>query len=813
MRVAGATIAMSLLLLTAALGGEGDRKIIFAVRTTLTPDVDGWLNDPCWRKAVPVTDFIQYDPVEGEEPSEPTTVRLLYDDHALYVGVECNDSEPAGVVKRLSRRDRTTEADRFTVMIDSYMDHQTGFVFSTNVSGVQSDGILSQGGSVYDLTWDAVWSVQTRRHRNGWSAEFAIPWNALRFASNAYHWGINFRRYISRKKETLEWAMVPRSETYAIPRWGMVQGLDGIQPPLHLEVTPYVSATRTMTTGQTPGGAPAGTEYGYGADIKYGLSRNFTLDATFNPDFGQVEVDQSVLNLTVFETRFPEKRPFFVEGAQMFTFGGSVDNTPLTLFFSRRLGRQPRFANTVPFAYGNTVQENPQLTTILGAVKVTGRTADGLSVAALSSVTDEEFARITPPGQPGFAVRTEPRATYTVARVKQEWHDGSWLGGMATVAAFHHGRPALSGGVDWNARVFDGSYTVDGYLAGVRAASGDGAAGRMLVSRLNAEHWITTASYDFSGKHFNPNDLGFFAQPHDHGGYVQAVYRENLAEGLFRRYTFALNPEMRWNWAGIRTHALVRGDAVGEFSNFWFGMLTVERALPAFDDEERGIIGLYRRPGNTVVSATVETDDRHALSATAVAGYKHEDDGAWTWYGSAALTIRPSAWMELNPGISYQRTRDERAWVYPDGSVLDAAVAPARFSVFGTRDLQLLDLSLHGIITFTRTLSVQFFTQVFLTRGGYGEFFRLLPSGTLTPYGYRGDASYYSHDFNAVTLNANVLLRWEYLPGSTVYLVWTQARYGNNGLYGLGLMQGFKEVLQLPREDVLLLKGSYWFSL
>jgi hypothetical protein len=361
--------------------------------------------------------------------------------------------------------------------------------------------------------------------------------------------------------------------------------------------------------------------------------------------------------------------------------------------------------------------------------------------------------------------------------------------------------------------VFDGSYTVDGYLAGVRAASGDGAAGRMLVSRLNAEHWITTASYDFSGKHFNPNDLGFFAQPHDHGGYVQAVYRENLAEGLFRRYTFALNPEMRWNWAGIRTHALVRGDAVGEFSNFWFGMVTVERALPAFDDEERGIIGLYRRPGNTMVSATVETDDRHALSARAVAGYKHEDDGAWTWYGSAALTIRPSAWMELNPGISYQRTRDERAWVYPDGSVLDAAVAPARFSVFGTRDLQLLDLSLHGIITFTRTLSVQFFTQVFLTRGGYGEFFRLLPSGALTPYGYRGDASYYSHDFNAVTLNANVLLRWEYLPGSTVYLVWTQARYGNNGLYSLGLMQGFKEVLQLPREDVLLLKGSYWFSL
>ena len=593
----------------------------------------------------------------------------------------------------------------------------------------------------------------------------------------------------------------------------MIEGLDGIKPPLHLEVTPYVSATRTMTTGQPAGGRPAGTEYGYGADIKYGLSRNFTLDATFNPDFGQVEVDQSVLNLTVFETRFPEKRPFFVEGAQMFTFGGSADNTPLTLFFSRRLGRQPRYASSITSSPGNEVIENPQLTTILGAVKMTGRTADGLSVAVLSSMTEEEHALISRVGGPSFSVLTEPRATYNVARVKQEWSDGSWMGGIATLSAFHHTRKAVSGGVDWNARVFDGVYTVDGYLAGASAAGGDGAAGRLLMSRLSAEHWFMTGSYDFYGKHFNPNDVGFFAQPHDHGGYVQLLYRENLTDGLLRRYALALNPEMRWNWDGVRTHALLRGEAVGDFSNFWFGTLTAERALPAYDDEERGIIGVYKRPGSTLLTAAVETDDRHALSATALAGYKRDDVGAWTWYGNASVTIRPSAWMEVNPSVYYQRTRGERAWVYPDGSVYDPAVAPARFSVFGDRDLQLLDLSLRGIVTFARTLSVQFFTQVFLTRGRYGDHYRLLPSGTLTPYNYHADASYYSHDFNAVTLNANVLVRWEYLPGSTIYLVWTQARSGDNGLYGLGLSQGFKDVLHLPREDVLMLKGSYWFSL
>jgi hypothetical protein len=222
---------------------------------------------------------------------------------------------------------------------------------------------------------------------------------------------------------------------------------------------------------------------------------------------------------------------------------------------------------------------------------------------------------------------------------------------------------------------------------------------------------------------------------------------------------------------------------------------------------------LYRRPGTSTVSLTVETDDRHALSALAMVGYTRDDANSSTWSGHGSLTIRPSTWMELNPAVYYQRTLREPAWVYPDGSVEDPSVAASRFSVFGDRDLQLLDISLRGIVTFTRTLSVQFFSQVFLARGRYEGYTRLLPSGVLTPYDYRSHPSYYSHDFNSVTVNANVLLRWEYLPGSTVYLVWTQARYGDNGLYWLGLSQGLRDVLKLPREDVILLKASYWFSL
>ena len=802
-----------------AVSGEKAPKQVFAARTFERPNLDGFLNDACWAQAAAVTDFIQFDPVEGNPPTEQTAVQLLYDDHALYVAVFCADSEPEGIVRQLSRRDRSTEADRFTVMIDSYMDHQTAFVFSTNVSGVQSDGVLSQGGSVYDNTWDAVWSVTTRVGKPGWSAELAIPWNALRFAEGSYRWGINFRRYISRKKEMLEWVMVTRGERYAIPLWGTVEGISGIQPPIHLEIAPYLSATRTMTTGSVPGAAPTGNAWAVGADIKYGVSRNFTLDATVNPDFGQVEVDQAVLNLTVFETRFPEKRPFFVEGAQIFTFGASVDNTPLTLFFSRRLGRQPRLSSSVPGsiarggALAGTIGENPQLTTILGAVKVTGRTAAGLSVAALTSATDEEHALIRRSDGTTFTMRTEPRGSYNALRLKQEWENGSWWGGMATLTAMENAVPALSGGSDWNLRMLDGRYTMDGYLAGTHNHSGSGTAGRLLFSRISAEHWFPTISYDFYTPKFAPNDIGFFAQPHDHGGYAQLVYRENAAGGMFLRYSFALNPEARWNWDGVRTHALLRAETVGEFSNFWEATLSYALSFPAYDDEEKGIVDLYERPGAHTAIVRVQTDDRHKLFASTIAGYEQDDLHKTLFLGQIALTYRPSSWLELEPSVTYQRISNEEAWLYPDGNISDPVVSPDRFSLFGDRSLEVVDYSLRGIVTFTRTLSLQFFSQLYWARGKYTGYRRLTHSGTMVPYSYETSGFYSNHDFNSVTLNANVLLRWEYLPGSTLYLVWTQARYGDHGRYGIGLQERFGDAFRLPREDVLMVKGTYWFSL
>ncbi len=805
----------------APAGSSG--KVITAVRTDQAPTLDGLVNEPQWQVAPAALDFTQFDPEEGALPTEQTSVRILYDDHALYVGVICYDSKPDLIVHQLTRRDRSSEAERFSVQIDSYHDHQTAFVFSTNVSGVQSDGVLSQDGAVYDITYDAVWSVKTATYLDGWSAEFEIPYNALRFSEQEgidLEWGINFRRYISRKHETDEWVMVPRSERLQISRWGHMRGLRNISPPLHLNISPYISSTSTLHPANSYWSRASDHALLGGLDLKYGITRDFTLDATVNPDFGQVEVDQAVLNLTVFETRFPEKRPFFVEGSQLFTFGAGVDNTSMPLFFSRRIGKRPSNASDIDNIFigpnpptGVSLEENPSVTTILGAAKISGHSNAGLSVGALSAVTDVEDALLRLSFGRDSSVQTEPRGSYNVFRLKQDLGNDSWVGGIATVVSRDGMSPAFSGGVDWNARFGNGSYAWDGFAAAAHSASTttrrDGFAGRLLISKIAAEHWFYTTSYDFASRYFNPNAIGFFAQPHDHGGYVQLLYRENFAKGVFRRYSAALNPEYRWNWDGVLTRATLNTEFSGEFASFWQGTFGYTYSHSAFDDAERGIIGIYKRPAGHTLQLSVTTDGRKDVSASVTGIYDVDVRRKRRIIGQVGLTLRPASWMELTPLVYYAHTRNEEAWVFPGGNIVDNSISPLQFSVFGERDVDQLDLELRGIVTFTRDISLQFFSQVFLARGRYDSYRRLGRGEELIPYVPLANFT----DFNEISFNANVLLRWEYLPGSTIYLVWTQERSSDSRNYSSGFGRRFNDTFSIPHEDVLLLKVSYLLPL
>jgi hypothetical protein len=809
-RILGGILAVSLVLCEMVFAGNSP-KVIRAVRTEGPIVLDGLLHDWRWQAAPPVEDFTQFYPLEGGEPTERTSVRILYDDRALYVGVICYDSNPHGIVSQLTRRDRTSEADRFTVQIDSYHDHQTAFVFSVNVAGVQSDGFLSQDGNVYDLSYDAVWRVQTARHREGWSAEFVIPYNALRFSlqqDGRYEWGINFRRYISRKRETIEWVMVPSTERLLISKWGHLTGITNITPPLNVSFIPYVSGTASFES-EAPGRPFRSDQAGNaGLDIKYGLSRNFTLDVAINPDFGQVEVDQAILNLTVFETFYPEKRPFFIEGASLFEFGTAVDNTPLALFYSRRIGQRPLGSYFVTAPRGGSVVSNPLVTTILGAAKVTGHSESGLSLGVLTTATAEENAVVKDSTGSEQKIRTEPRGTYNVVRLKQELGGSSWLGGIATLAARENVLPAYSGGLDWNLRFDDGMYTLDGYVAAVHSSTTrlnpDGGAGRVLFSKISAEHWFYTLSYNFATPRFNSNDLGFFNRPRHHGGYVQLLYRESKGEALFRQYAFSLVPETRWNWDGVRTLAQVEFTFSGDWTNFWLTTLKYTFNDHAYDDAERGIIGLYRRPVHHALQLGVQTDERQPVSAAVITQYKKDGKRKTGISTLVGITLRPTTFIELTPLAYFERTRDEETGVLSGGRI----ATQGGLSLFADRDVDEIDLALRGIVTFTRTLSLQFYTQILLARGRYHGYRVLLESDR-----FIGVAMPPNYDFNYAIFDANVLLRWEFLPGSTIYLVWTQNRFGDSGNFATDFGPRLRETFKLPHDDAVLLKLSYWIPL
>jgi hypothetical protein len=818
------TLSIAYVVFGETLVGGVSVKNIVASRVSAPPKIDGILNEDAWKLAVPITGFQEFDPDEGAPATEETSVRIIYDDDALYVGVLCFDSEPDKIVKQLTRRDRSVQADRFSVIIDSYHDHTTAFLFSGSVSGVKSDGVLSQDGMVYDVQWDAVWDFNAQIIPSGWSAEFKIPYSAIRFADqeDEYVWGINFRRYIPRKQETDEWVMVPRKDTppgtiSSVSRMGNLSGIINIHPPLHIELMPYHVSKVNYLSQPSPFSLRKEYQPNAGIDMKYGLTNNFTLDLAVNPDYGQVEVDQAKLNLTVFETYYPEKRPFFVEGSQIFSFGNSFDYKQLRLLYSRRIGRQPRGYDYMALDTGETFSEKPEVTTILTSAKLSGRTNDGLEIGFLTALTDREEAVIrSSNGVESSPITVEPRASYNALRLRQNIWDNSTIGLMATSSFKQKYFPTLSGGVDWQIRTDDRQYELDGYLAGSILKSSPserctGGAGRLAFGKLGGDHWLVYSAYDFSTKKFSINDMGYYSQPREHGGYTAVSYKEDHANEPLRRYGITSETDYRWNWDGNNTINYLEIEPWMEFRNFWQLSFDYIHNFPANDDANRGIIGLYRRPSTNSLSATIRTDSRHMIEASIQTGYTNTAKGAHTTFLWFQSTIRPLSWMEFTPGYMIIRTRNEEAWVtspnYPYYFYADGL-----YNLFGDRDIDEHEFSLRGTVTFMKNLSLQFYTQILLAKGQYTNFKELIGKDNLPLYDFENSLAYKDPNFNEKTLNANIVLRWEYLPGSTFYLVWTQGRHGYRGKYEQEFSNDFNDVFSLPMDNVILAKISYWWS-
>ncbi len=795
----------------AQAGSSG--KSILAARTPTPPRIDGSLNDKVWSLAPPSSSFTQFDPVEGAAPTESTSVRVLFDDNAIYFGIMMYDSQSKRIVRQLTRRDRSSEADRIGITIDSYNDRLTGFNFSVNASGVQTDGIISSDGVIYDTNWDAVWESATRILRTGWSVEVKIPFSALRFPPRKkYTWGVNFRRYISRKKETDEWVMIPHGQTGLVSKIGNVTGIANINPPTYLEILPYALSRQMYQPTAVMEDEKKKFEGGVGLDVRYGPTSTATLNATFNPDFGQVEADQAILNLTSFETFYPEKRPFFLEGSQIFDFGTAFDGTGMRLFYSRRIGLQPDY---LP-ALGEEVLSVPKKTTILGAGKLTAHTASGLTVGVLEALTDEEHATVATPTGSVEERLAAPLSNFWVARLKKTVLENSSIGAMLTSVNRRGILPAQSGGVDWSLRFADNTYTADGYLAFSHTSVNSvdrvtGTAARLYTGKIAGDHWVYTTTYDYASREYNINDVGFLLRANDHGGYSQVQYQELVAPGILRRYYVRLAADYRWNFDNINLTKNFEFNPVFELKNFWTLSASFQRNFSVYDDRETRGRELYKRPSEVQLKLDVTTDPRPKAVGTYSATFLSTAKGAKIFLATADITFRPVTWTELTANLLFGSTMNEEAWVNPYGNILPDT------TVFGSRETRQYSATIGGTITFTRDLTLQIYGQLFLARGHYDAYRRLVsPSsfvGFDTEFRSRLMAQGLSADFNQQVFNANVVLRWEYLPGSTIYLVWTQARNGFDDRFFNTFSENLSNSFRLPADNVFLLKINYWWSL
>lgn len=813
--ILGITQIVIIFLNQIAYGGSSHKNIV-ATRTETKLKIDGVLNEHQWERAIPVTDFVQYDPVEGSEPTEKTSVRVLYDDNALYFGVICYDSNPAGIRQQLTRRDRQNEADRFSITIDSYNDGQTGFVFVGNVSGVQSDGVLYHDGIFYDIQWDAVWNYNAIIIENGWSAEFEIPFSALRFQNqdDEYVWGINFRRYISRKKEIIEWVLIPRSESGSISKIGNLSGIKNIKPSLNISVQPYVVARTNFEQDLKPYNYEKVFYNNIGVDVKYNLTSNFTIDAAINPDFGQVEVDQEVMNLTVFETHFPEKRPFFLEGSHIFSFGMTADEKVFNLFYTRRIGREPRM--NLPDDKTEIVK-HPKNTTILAATKISGKTHSGTELGLLSTVTDQELLvyRDTAGQRKSFLV--EPMASYNVFRVSQNIFDYSAIGLMATSSFLRNYSPSFAGGFDWKLRFKDNQYAVDGYLVGSSQTSFydkqkmDGSAGRIFLGRIAAKHWLYNTSFDFASKNFSIDELGYFSQPREYGGITQIIFKEDQAEKLFLRYSILMQADYRWNYQGLNTTKNIGIGSRFTFKNFWSVELFQINHISSYYGPERGIIDVYKTPNVNSFQTIIQTDTRKLISAKSHLIYEIDSKQKKEFLTSFNVTYRPTTWIEIAPMFTFAKRWNEESGLLLGSSyyTLYDPILEKSFTVFGDRDLNYFDIAMRGIVTLTNKLTLQFFSQLMFYKWHYQNFKRLVSPSEMEII----DFPFYFKDLNYKVMNTNVVVRWEFLPGSTVFFVWTHMKQDVNNVYFTNLRNDISNIFKIFPNNVLLIKLNYWFGL
>jgi hypothetical protein len=843
----------------APISGRATATTAMAARVTTPPVLDGRTDDPVWTTAQVIDQFLEYDPNEGKETRFKTEVRVTYDDRNLYVLARMYDPAPDSIVSLLSRRDVRTASEQLKLMIDSYHDKKTAFEFIVNPAGVKRDFYVSNDNNE-DASWDAVWDVATKIDSVGWVAEFRIPFSQIRYAPGDEHtFGLMIVRDIARTGARISWPLYHRNSQGYVSQSGELRGIGRLPMPRRLELLPYaVLKNETRDFGSAP---PAGAaRYDHpnkitaGMDLKYGLSSDLTLDATINPDFGQVEADPAQLNLTAFESFFEERRPFFLEGAGIFSFNtscGDIDSGCTGLFYSRRIGRNPQLADQ----YGDATSATA--TPIATAAKITGRMANGFSVGLLDAVT-QRVDGVTPfDGQP---VAIEPRTNYAVARLQRDHSDGNGDMGLMLTAvnrqldagsAPYLRSGAYTGGLDLRRRFWNKNYEIRTFAAtsdmrGSQQAiaalqtntvhayqrpddripfdslrtSLRGDAERISFSKFGGGVTRFQTVYQRFSPGFESNDIGYQQRADEQLFRNWFALQYQKPTKYYQRAFFNFNFQERWSTEGLPLGSGLNHNFHVQLPNYYwvhFGVNANELLTSYADRDARGGPAIRRSPSKSFWSG-IESDSRRAVTANVwFGGWKGDEGRSFDAYVNPYVEFRVSSRFSTSFGFNYERYTTDQQFYDSYGAV----GSDTTHYTFARLDQTTVSLNSRLNFTATPNLSFQFYGEPFVSNGIYSDWKELAApradayADRYKPYG-SGKGIF--DGFNYRQLRSSAVLRYEYRPGSTLFAVWQQGRSNNlvpgqEGYMGnYSLSRDYNSAFRDHPNNTFLVKWSYWIN-
>ncbi len=828
------------------------KRVYNATRTEIVPKIDGKLDDECWQKVGTWDgDFVQQQPHQAKPPSQKTEIKILYDDKYLYFAIIAHDNEPEKMSPLLGPRDDAMVGDIAGFALDTYNDKQTAFEFNLTSAGQKVD-LMHMGEYGWDFNWNAVWDGKTSIGDSAWYAEMRVPFTQIRFANKEEHvWGMHIWRYIYRLSEESQWKLIPIDAPAMVYIFGELKGIKDIPYKRNFEVLPYGS------TKYVPNAFDK-TKFGFGVDGKVGVTSDFTLDYTFNPDFGQVEADPSELNLTSYEVFYDEKRPFFLEGNSILEYNSGHD----MLFYTRRIGSSPSYSLNPE---GDEQLEMPDNVSILNAMKLTGKNKKGLSIGLVNSITSREFATVHSANSKE-KVAVEPFTNYSVARIKQDMNEGSTVLGGIFTSTFRNIKDeqlkilpdnSLVGGLDFEHNWKNRKYyvatksffsNINGSKEAISALQQDP---RHYYQRSDADHLeydptLTSlngwggevAGGKRSGKlrvlggvewrspGVEINDLGYMRQADYIDQDFSVSYKVNKPRSIYLDYGLELFQSHEWSYDGENMNDYLSGSFDIRFKNQWQYELSVSKRFNMLDTRELRGGPALRKEDAWNVRSSIETNskkdffvglgmDLEYLSDEITKGNQYEFEMTW----------RVSNRLTLATDVVYQQETDNNQYLrYTD---LDNK----REYIVGQLERKTFYTTLRTELFITPELSLQYYGSPYVSNGKYLDYRRVADSKAEN-LGKRfeflevqdnllidsenriyHDFNEGNFDFNFQEFRSNLVVRWEYKTGSTLYFVWTNNRTNYEDVYKSSLFDSLKGIGNVKSDNAFMIKLSYWFSL